>query len=96
MAYHLLSVVVHVRNVFLNESRFNAIPRATLPLLDLRYYRVDIDEELANVGHPEPDAKTVLWGATCNPFDQIVEWDHAIDIECDQWILIDNMGTYSR
>ncbi|XP_022689917.1 ornithine decarboxylase-like isoform X2 [Varroa jacobsoni] len=88
--------VVIIRNVFLNESRFNAIPRATLPLLDLRYYRLETDEELANVGHPEPDAKTVLWGATCNPFDQIVEWDHAIDIKCDQWILIDNMGTYSR
>ncbi|OQR69175.1 ornithine decarboxylase-like [Tropilaelaps mercedesae] len=88
--------VVHIRNVFLNESRFNVIPRATLPFLDLHYYRVELDEELANVGNPEPDAKTVLWGATCNPFDQIVEWDHAIDFECDQWILIDNMGAYSR
>ncbi|XP_003748398.1 ornithine decarboxylase [Galendromus occidentalis] len=88
--------VVLARNVFLNESRSNVIPRAALPYLDLHFYRVGKDEEIPDIGDGGTDSKTVLWGATCNPIDHILEWGHLVDFKCNEWILIDNMGTYSR
>lgn len=82
-------IVHRHENVFINESRYNCIPRDLYPFMDIRYKPL-------SPPHDRPyDVLTTLWAATCNPMDCILDKQPFFEVDVDEWLLMDNMGAYS-
>lgn len=76
-------------HVYLNESKYNCIPRDLYQYLDIQYRPIQPPYDRP------ADVLTTLWGATCNPIDLILERTLMFDVKVDEWLLMDNMGAYS-
>ncbi|XP_037526461.1 uncharacterized protein LOC119403606 [Rhipicephalus sanguineus] len=79
----------HYEEVFINESKYNSIPR-------------DASEEtgisirpLAEYNGRHRDVWTTFWAATSNPRDLIFDQQLFWPVHVNDWLLIDNVGAYS-
>ncbi|XP_077484638.1 ornithine decarboxylase-like [Amblyomma americanum] len=78
-----------LQDVFINESKCNTINR---DLFDL----MDVEISLLETPFNRPrDTLTVIWGATCHPWDIVVGHSHFYRVSVDEWLMLDNMGAYS-
>ncbi|CAN8020488.1 unnamed protein product, partial [Ixodes persulcatus] len=76
-------------NIFINESKYNCIPRDLYPFMDITYKPL-------SPPHDRPrDVLTTLWAATCNPMDCILDKQPFFEVDVDEWMLMDNMGAYT-
>ncbi|CAN7941959.1 unnamed protein product [Ixodes hexagonus] len=82
-------VVHRHENVFINESKYNCIPRDLYPFMDIRY------KPLTPPFDRPYDVLTTLWAATCNPMDCILDKQLFFEVDVDEWMLMDNMGAYT-
>lgn len=75
--------------VYINESKYNCIPRDLYQFMDISYRPL-------NPPYERPlDVLTTLWGATCNPMDCILSKVPFFEVSVDEWLLMDNMGAYT-
>ncbi|XP_064458438.1 ornithine decarboxylase-like isoform X2 [Ornithodoros turicata] len=82
-------VSVRHEHVYINESKYNCIPRDLYQYLDITYRPI-------KPPYDRPaDVLTTIWGATCNPNDFILENTRLFEVDVDEWLLMDNMGAYS-
>ncbi|KAL1440861.1 hypothetical protein MTO96_009159 [Rhipicephalus appendiculatus] len=76
-------------NVYINESKYNSIPRDLYQFMDICYRPLDPPYERPL------EVLTTLWGATCNPMDCILSKVPFFEVSVDEWLLMDNMGAYT-
>lgn len=76
-------------NVYINESKYNVIPRDLYQFMDICYRPLDPPYERPS------EVLTTLWGATCNPMDCILRKVPFFEVFVDEWLLMDNMGAYT-
>ncbi|XP_037558962.1 ornithine decarboxylase-like [Dermacentor silvarum] len=77
------------QNVYINESKYNCIPRDLYPFMDISYRPLDPPYERPL------EVLTTLWGATCNPMDCILSKVPFFEVSVEEWLLMDNMGAYT-
>ncbi|XP_049526861.1 ornithine decarboxylase [Dermacentor silvarum] len=77
------------RDVFINESKCNTINRDLSELMDIHISPLE-----PPVNRPR-DILTTIWGATCHPWDMIVDRSHFFAVADGEWLVFDNMGAYT-
>ncbi|KAH9361551.1 hypothetical protein HPB48_001347 [Haemaphysalis longicornis] len=76
-------------NIYINESKYNCIPRDLYPFMDVRYRPLDPPYDRPR------EVLTTLWGATCNPMDCVLSKERFFHVSVGEWLLMDNMGAYT-
>ncbi|XP_077504424.1 ornithine decarboxylase-like [Amblyomma americanum] len=74
--------------VFINESKYNSIPRDASHLTGMSL------RPLVNVEKPR-SVLTAFWAATSNPRDLIFDTQLFWPLQVNDWLLMDNVGAYS-
>ncbi|KAM7305540.1 ornithine decarboxylase [Ixodes scapularis] len=76
-------------DVFINESKFNSIPRGMFQYLDVTFRPLDPPYDRPR------NVLTTVWSTSGSPLDRVRDKDLLFDVAVDEWLLMDNMGAYS-
>ncbi|KAM7305542.1 ornithine decarboxylase [Ixodes scapularis] len=76
-------------DVFINEGKFNSIPRGMFQYLDVTFRPLDPPYDRPR------NVLTTVWSTSGSPLDRVRDKDLLFDVAVDEWLLMDNMGAYS-